>query len=122
MSKKLSAAKKKEIRQRLKDELQHINADFSADKGDVEELRSGWQERDSPAEGALRDVEWLQYENIQEQARQIEWAEEKLETGEYGICEGCGEEIPEARLKAIPFARYCILCQAKTETASAHSL
>lgn len=122
MSKKLSKAVKEKIRQRLKDELQRINADFSADKGDVEELRSGWQERDSPAEGALRDVEWSQYEKIQEQTRQIEWAQEKLDTGEYGICEGCGEEISESRLKAIPFAQYCISCQSKRERAVAHTL
>jgi DnaK suppressor protein len=31
--------------------------------------------------------------------------------GTYGACEGCHEEIPPNRLKAIPWARYCITCQ-----------
>jgi DnaK suppressor protein len=31
--------------------------------------------------------------------------------GTYGVCEGCGEEISASRLKAIPWARYCVTCQ-----------
>ena len=31
--------------------------------------------------------------------------------GNYGVCEGCGEEISAGRLKAIPWARYCVTCQ-----------
>jgi phage/conjugal plasmid C-4 type zinc finger TraR family protein len=27
------------------------------------------------------------------------------------FCEECGTEIPSARLKAIPNAKYCIICQ-----------
>ena len=39
----------------------------------------------------------------------------RLEAGTYGICESCSEEIPLARLKAEPFARYCVPCQSKLE-------
>jgi len=31
--------------------------------------------------------------------------------GTYGVCEGCAEEISPNRLKAIPWARYCVACQ-----------
>ena len=34
----------------------------------------------------------------------------KIRLGEYGICQQCGEPIPEARLKIIPFAEYCVKC------------
>jgi len=33
----------------------------------------------------------------------------------YGICEICGTLIPEARLKIIPYARFCTDCQSKEE-------
>lgn len=33
---------------------------------------------------------------------------EKIEKGEYGLCEKCGQEIGEKRLQAIPEAKYCI--------------
>jgi len=33
-----------------------------------------------------------------------------IEDGTYGICESGGEQIPKERLKAIPWARYCVAC------------
>ena len=35
----------------------------------------------------------------------------RLETGTYGSCQRCGDAIGEARLDALPRARYCIECQ-----------
>jgi len=46
---------------------------------------------------------------------QIDEALLRLADGTYGICEDCGREISERRLKAVPFARRCIQCQEKTE-------
>jgi DnaK suppressor protein len=43
--------------------------------------------------------------------REIEGALARVTRGSYGLCEGCGEEISQARLKAIPWARYCMACQ-----------
>lgn len=42
---------------------------------------------------------------------QVEAALARLERGEYGQCERCGQEIDFARLKAIPHATLCIRCQ-----------
>ncbi|MBD7996019.1 TraR/DksA C4-type zinc finger protein [Arthrobacter sp. Sa2CUA1] len=36
----------------------------------------------------------------------------RLDDGVYGICERCGEPIPEARLEIRPEARYCVACSA----------
>jgi len=33
---------------------------------------------------------------------------QRIEEGAYGICEGTGKPIPKARLKAQPWARYCV--------------
>ena len=46
---------------------------------------------------------------------QIEEAFQRLDKGTYGICEYCGSPIGEARLKAVPWARYCIDCQEREE-------
>ncbi len=35
----------------------------------------------------------------------------RIEDGEYGECIRCGEQIPERRLEAIPWAKYCLNCQ-----------
>jgi DnaK suppressor protein len=31
---------------------------------------------------------------------------------EFGVCEDCGDDIPEKRLTLMPFARFCAECQA----------
>lgn len=43
--------------------------------------------------------------------REIESALQRVTRGTYGACEACGEPIPPNRLKAIPWARYCLSCQ-----------
>ena len=42
---------------------------------------------------------------------------EKLDRApdEAGACEDCGEDIPWARLKAMPYAQLCVACQAKRD-------
>ena len=39
----------------------------------------------------------------------------RLETGEFGICEDCGEEIGEKRLRARPVTTLCIKCKQEQE-------
>ncbi len=45
----------------------------------------------------------------------IQEALRRLEEGEYGICESCGEEIGIARLKARPVTTLCIDCKSVQE-------
>ena len=45
----------------------------------------------------------------------IETALERMRKGDYGLCEGCNEAIPLARLQALPYATMCIQCQREAE-------
>jgi RNA polymerase-binding transcription factor DksA len=45
---------------------------------------------------------------LADEARSVEIALERLAEGTYGTCVDCGNEIPEARLEAIPEAIRCI--------------
>ena len=47
--------------------------------------------------------------------REIDYALQKIKEGTYGICEGCGAEIPEERLCAIPWTRFCAKCAEEYE-------
>lgn len=47
--------------------------------------------------------------------RDIDTALDKIEKGQYGICEECEEPISEKRLDVNPTARYCINCQRMME-------
>jgi len=46
---------------------------------------------------------------------QLDAALQRLDEGEYGVCEDCRKPISEERLKALPFARRCIDCQKHAE-------
>lgn len=45
----------------------------------------------------------------------VEAALRRMETGEYGICQGCGEVIDPARLEALPYASRCVDCEEMAE-------
>jgi DnaK suppressor protein len=48
---------------------------------------------------------------------QINHALSLLDEGAYGYCLECGEEIPERRLRALPFAIRCKDCEEALEVA-----
>lgn len=54
-------------------------------------------------------------ENEEEIVRHIDEALDRIESGEYGICVQCGNEIGVPRLQAIPHVRFCIECQRSSE-------
>lgn len=47
--------------------------------------------------------------------KKIDKALEKIEAGEYGTCEKCGEEIGMKRLEARPVTDLCIRCKEEQE-------
>ena len=47
--------------------------------------------------------------------KKIKHALAKIDSGEYGICEACEEEISFGRLKARPVAALCINCKTRNE-------
>ncbi|MCB5250868.1 MAG: TraR/DksA C4-type zinc finger protein [Candidatus Cloacimonadales bacterium] len=56
----------------------------------------------------LIDIESKKLKSINE-------ALKRVHNKTYGICEICGEYIQNARLKIIPYARFCVGCKSKEE-------
>ena len=54
-------------------------------------------------------------ENEEGTLDQVEAALERIENGTYGNCAECGARIPKARLKAIPYATFCVKCASQWE-------
>ena len=46
---------------------------------------------------------------------EIDEALKRIEEGTYGECLLCGKKITPQRLKAVPYASFCILCQEEEE-------
>jgi RNA polymerase-binding transcription factor len=58
-------------------------------------------------------------EALDRTVQQIDAALARLQAGRYGSCAGCGDPIPLARLRAVPFATLCVPCQSRRESGGA---
>lgn len=78
---------------------------------------------DQTSVGRLSRMDALQSQAmLQEAARrreqllqEIAESLQRIESGDYGYCELCDDEIAEKRLEINPAARYCITCSSRLE-------
>ena len=78
----------------------------STDTGDLADQAG--DERD-------RELSLLLTDREKEKLLAVDEALEKLNQGTYGICEECGNPIKPGRLRAIPLAKLCVVCQSAQE-------
>jgi len=96
--KKLLLAKQKELRSR-----QVSQEDIAIEKN-AEVL-------DEIQRNADRTLALHSLTQIWETAALVSEALQRIEDGSYGSCADCDDPISEKRLRAIPWAKYCIHCQ-----------
>jgi len=73
---------------------------------------------DDPAQ---EDIDFALVQMQSQTLENVRLALLRLSAGEYGICSECDEEIPEKRLRALPFAGRCRACQEDQERAENRS-
>ena len=64
------------------------------------------------------EIEFALIQMKSETLSKIDEALQRLEVGAYGNCFECGNEIAEQRLRALPFAVRCRVCEAAREQAA----
>lgn len=88
-------------------------------EGDLSALRSLHSDSSDMADMALDYAsEEVTSQMAQVESRELEDIDKALERivdGSYGCCQQCQQPIPVARLKALPYAEFCIGCQTKFE-------
>ena len=67
------------------------------------------------ARAAMADILTRLEGRERHQLDEIQSAQARLESGGFGVCEHCGDAIPVLRLRALPWARCCLICQARDE-------
>lgn len=97
-----------DIRRELEKHGQQRYADLVQGAGDPE---------DAATADVLVDLNLAEIDRDTQELRAIQDALARLKRGEYGHCGSCGEEIPPARLEALPHATLCVVCQARVERA-----
>jgi len=87
------------------------------------ELLAGGSDREEILiENAAEDFDRLQQQLNREVAirnldreskllKEVQAALNRIEEGTFGVCLRCDEDIPEKRLRALPWAAYCVACQ-----------
>jgi DnaK suppressor protein len=102
-----------ELKRRLKTEKESLDrqlADYGA-SGDGIDVALGEGFADSGQATAERTEALGIVETLRGQRDEVAAALERIEAGTYGRCDNCGNEIPEARLEAVPSARLCVSCK-----------
>ncbi|HJT54125.1 MAG TPA: TraR/DksA family transcriptional regulator [Candidatus Angelobacter sp.] len=91
--------KREELRRGLTKEETHDAHDFGRDEGD----RANFSQS--------KEMAFLQKAQERGLLVLVEGALSRIESGTFGDCLSCGQEINIKRLNAVPWSRYCITCQ-----------
>lgn len=67
-------------------------------------------EADKATHNFSKDLAIATLEREKRTLEQIDAALDKLKKGNYGICDECGQAIRAARLRALPWTRFCLDC------------
>jgi DnaK suppressor protein len=110
-----------ELKKMLEDRRRELMSDV---QGRIRDVRSeNNKEREVLDQGESsevdiqEDIEFALIQMKSETLNKVDAALRRLEEGSYGDCFECGEEISEARLRALPFAVRCKDCEEARETA-----
>lgn len=92
---------------------QTLNRSQRDSSGDI----SGYptHQADAGSEDFDREFALSLVSSEQEGLYEIAEALKRLESNTFGICDMCSKPIKKARLKAVPFARFCLPCQTEVE-------
>ena len=110
-----------ELRKMLEERRRELMASVQGKMRDVR--AEGGNDRDVLDQGESsevdiqEDIEFALIQMKSETLNKIDAALRRLEEGTYGDCFECGDEISEARLRALPFAVRCKDCEEAREMA-----
>ena len=122
---KTRAAKTSSRYTELKKMLEHRRVELlNALQGKMRDVRAeGIKDREVLDQGESsevdiqEDIEFALMQMKSETLTKVTEALRRLDEGTYGNCFECGDEITEARLRALPFAVRCKDCEEARETA-----
>jgi RNA polymerase-binding transcription factor DksA len=118
MNKKQARARLEEERERLQRVLAGLQADAQT-TGDASSIAEQSSYDQHPADIGTEVFEHEKNQSLLEQVQselgEIDFAFQRLESGDYGTCQACRKRIPAERLEAMPAARFCVEDQAKSE-------
>lgn len=97
--------------------LQAKRAELVVGSADRDEIRieNAAEDFDRMQQRMNREVAIRNLDRESRLLKSVQEALDRIETGSFGVCLRCEEEIPERRLKAVPWASHCLGCQEKLD-------
>jgi DnaK suppressor protein len=111
--KKILEDRRREILSEVQGKIRDVRAE-----GNQTKLNEVFDAGESSEADIQEDIEFALIQMKAETLNKINEALARLEEGVYGNCFECGEEIAEARLRALPFAVRCKDCEEAREVAA----
>ena len=108
------------IKQKLQEEKKQILIELQTQRAfnQDDSRKDVGDEVDSSVNEQARELSLLMRDRNRDRLEAIEEAIQRMQTGDYGFCEECGDPIPKRRLIAMPLARMCVNCQQDQERAN----
>lgn len=108
------------VRDDLVAQLGQLREDYRATMVAIDELQSqsdtaGEDIADAGSRTFEREHEMSLANNRRDLIDQLDHALARIDAGEYGQCESCGQAIAKARLQAFPGATLCVTCKQRAE-------
>jgi DnaK suppressor protein len=107
-----------DIRADLAGRAEDLRTEYTRAVAEISDLQrdrvsdgAGDDQADAGTKAFEREQELSLARGIQARLEQVEHALARLDAGTYGVCEGCGNRIPTARLEAFPFVTLCVRCK-----------
>jgi DnaK suppressor protein len=107
---KMLEHRRRELMSELQDRIRDVRADGNKERDVLDQGESSEVD-------IQEDIEFALIQMKSETLTKINEALRRLEEHTYGNCFECGDEISEARLRALPFAVRCKDCEEERETA-----
>lgn len=104
------------FRRLLEDRLAALDRSAGSRLGELVDQRDALADTtDIASEESDRDLTLRMHDHERKVVGQIRSALRRIDEGEFGICEACGDDIDERRLLARPMATHCIDCMTEIE-------
>jgi len=100
--------KNKKLLEQERTRLQSLLARVEDKDGQPKYPDFGNSEEDNAAEVAAYETNIAEEHDLEPKLNRVIAALQRIDNGSYGLCKVGGEEIPEARLAAVPEAENCV--------------
>lgn len=101
-------------RREIHEKLRSLRDALPADSRDVRDAE------EQSVDDFVQEVDLALMQMKSDTLKKIDQAILRLESGSYGRCQECDQEIAAARLRALPFAVLCRECQEDAESRARH--